>query len=82
VTNKPKSPRLSTVKALTAGDTPQVRALMELHIADGADRLIETLAQRGVWAKEVEPAPRQPPAVRSLHGIACRIGHFHDELAR
>ncbi|MEW1809021.1 GntR family transcriptional regulator [Pseudarthrobacter sp. NPDC080039] len=40
------------VEALRAGDASRARSLMEQHIAKGADRLIETLAQRGVWVKD------------------------------
>lgn len=43
--------------ALRNGDADKARALMEQHIFRGADRLIETLTDRGVWS-----APDKPTA--------------------
>jgi DNA-binding GntR family transcriptional regulator len=39
-------------------DARKARALMEQHIQEGADRLIETLEKQGLWGEtEDEPAP-------------------------
>jgi DNA-binding GntR family transcriptional regulator len=46
------------VDALRQRDARAARALMEQHIQEGADRLIETLERRGLWAVNgAEPAP-------------------------
>jgi len=40
------------LEALRAGRARKARSLMEQHIRGGADRLIETLEQRGLWDDE------------------------------
>jgi DNA-binding GntR family transcriptional regulator len=42
------------VAALRKRDAKKARSIMERHINAGADRLIETLAQRGMWADEAD----------------------------
>ncbi|WP_067810359.1 GntR family transcriptional regulator [Nocardia beijingensis] len=39
------------VAALERRDTHRARALAETHIADGADFVVDTLDQRGIWAE-------------------------------
>lgn len=39
------------VEALRQGDATLARSIMEKHIAQGADRLIETLEHRGMWSE-------------------------------
>lgn len=42
------------VAALKARDPESARDLMSRHITSAADRLVETLAQRGLWADDAE----------------------------
>jgi DNA-binding GntR family transcriptional regulator len=45
------------LEAFHKRDARKARALMEQHILEGADRLIDTLEKRGLWAEDVgEPA--------------------------
>jgi DNA-binding GntR family transcriptional regulator len=44
------------VAALRSGNVRKARSLMEKHILDGADRLIETLETQGLWSQEEQPA--------------------------
>jgi DNA-binding GntR family transcriptional regulator len=39
------------VDALRKGDSRKVRKLMEKHISEGADYLVETLEKRGMWSE-------------------------------
>lgn len=42
------------VDAIRAGSSRKARTIMERHILDGADRLIEKLESRGLWSYETE----------------------------
>jgi DNA-binding GntR family transcriptional regulator len=44
------------VDAIRGGHVRKARSLMEKHILDGADRLIETLEVQGLWSQEERPA--------------------------
>jgi DNA-binding GntR family transcriptional regulator len=43
--------------ALRKRDSRKARSLMQQHIVEGADHLIELLEQRGMWSAEGDPAP-------------------------
>jgi DNA-binding GntR family transcriptional regulator len=49
------------VEALRSGNSRKARSLMQSHIFDGADRLIDTLAKQGLW---IEPAADAAPDLR------------------
>lgn len=42
------------LEAVRAGDARRARVLMEEHIIGGADRLVESLASRGMWSARAE----------------------------
>jgi len=49
------------IEALRKRDVKKARSLMEQHISHGADRLIESLEQRGLWAELPGSWLRRPP---------------------
>jgi DNA-binding GntR family transcriptional regulator len=62
--------------ALRKRDSRKVRSLMQRHIVEGADHLIEILEQRGLWSADELPSPgvasdgsvEHSPAGRSRRG--------------
>jgi DNA-binding GntR family transcriptional regulator len=48
------------IEALRKRDARKARSLMEQHISHGADRLIESLKQRGLWAELPGTGLRRP----------------------
>lgn len=50
------------IAALRNRDARRAKRLMEQHISRGADRLIESLEQRGLWAESPGASLRRPPA--------------------
>jgi DNA-binding GntR family transcriptional regulator len=47
------------LEAFRKGNTRKARSLMQIHILDGADRLVDTLAKQGLWGPvDAKAAPR------------------------